>query len=59
MLYPFPVCPPPHGFPLSHPPQLASVRVFPNPPTYFCLPTLEFPYNGALSLHRAKGLFFH
>ena len=29
------------------------------PPTYFCFPTLAFPYTGALSLHWTKGLSSH
>jgi hypothetical protein len=34
-------------YPILHPP--ASMRVFPHPPTYSCLPTLEFSYTGASS----------
>jgi len=30
-----------------------------HPPTPSCLPTVAFPYTGALSLHRTKGLSFH
>ena len=29
------------------------------PPTHSLLPTLAFPYSGALSLHRSKGLSSH
>ena len=50
---PFPSFPP--GSPLSHPPSLCS-RTY---TTHFHLPTLAFPYTGALSLLRTKGLFSH
>jgi hypothetical protein len=45
--------------PLSYPPSplLLLWGCFPtHPPTYSDLPALEFPYTGALSLHRTKGL---
>ena len=48
--------------PLSHSPSLSFYVGVPPPthlPTYSHLPTLEFPYTGALSLHRTKGLFSH
>jgi hypothetical protein len=32
------------------------MRVFPHPTTHSCLPALAFPYTGASSLHRTKGL---
>ena len=57
MLSSFPVssletpCPTPH--------PAASMRVFPHPLTHSQLPTLAFPYNGASSLHRTKGLSLH
>jgi hypothetical protein len=35
------------------------MRVLSHPPTYSCLPSLAFPYTGALSLHRTKGLSSH
>ena len=37
----------------------ASMRVFLHPPTHSCLPTLKFPYTGASSLPRTKGLSSH
>ncbi|EAA20178.1 hypothetical protein [Plasmodium yoelii yoelii] len=40
-------------------PLLASMRVFPQPPTESSLPTLPFPYTGASSLPRTKGLCSH
>ena len=44
---------------LSHPPP-ASMRVCPTyTPTQSHIPALAFPYTGALSLHRTKGLFSH
>ena len=57
MLSPFPVSPPETPYPILPPP--ASMRVLPHPPTHFCLPILAFPYTGALSLHRTKGLSSH
>jgi hypothetical protein len=45
-----------NGNPLSLPPPPSSVRVFPHLSTYSYLPTLAFPYTGASSLHRTKGL---
>jgi hypothetical protein len=54
---PFPVPLPPN--PLSYYSTPASIRVFSHPPTYFCLPALEFPYIGTPSLHRTKGLTSH
>ena len=37
-------------------PPSASVRVLPHQPTNSCLNALAFPYPGASSLHRTKGL---
>jgi hypothetical protein len=37
----------------------ASMRVVPHLPTHSCLNTLAFPYTGASSLHRMKGLSSH
>ena len=46
--------------PLAHPPPLASMRVLPHSPIHHsCLTTLEFPYIGASSLHKTKGLPSH
>jgi hypothetical protein len=53
----FPI--PRSGNPLSNPPTPASIRVFPHPPTHSQLPALAFPYTGASSLHRIKGLSSH
>jgi hypothetical protein len=47
----------PPGDPHMIPRPPASMRVFPHPPAYYCLPALAFPYTEALSLHRTKGLF--
>jgi hypothetical protein len=51
------------GFPSKNPyftlPSLASMKMCPNTPTYSLLPTIEFLYTGASSLHRTKGLFSH
>jgi hypothetical protein len=44
-------------YPIS--PPSASVRVFPHLPTHYYLPALAFPYTGALSLHRTKGISSH
>jgi hypothetical protein len=57
ILSPFPV--PPPEIPYLFSPPLASMRVFPHPPTHSCFSVLVFPYTGALSLHRTKGLFSH
>ena len=57
MLSPFLVSPPQNL--LSHSPPPASMRVLPYPPIHSYLPVLAFPYTGASSLHRTKGLFFH
>jgi hypothetical protein len=56
-------------YPLSHFPaplqKPPSYLLFPwfydaaPPPTHSCLPTLTFPYPGASSFHRTKGLFSH
>jgi hypothetical protein len=43
-------------FPISLPPP--SIRVLPHSPTHPLLPTPAFPYTGAPSLHRSKGLFY-
>jgi hypothetical protein len=50
------------GFPLETPypiPTPASITVFPYPLTHSHLFTLAFPYTGASSLHRTKGLSSH
>ena len=57
MLSLFPVFP--SATPLYHSPPPACMRVLPHPPTHSCLHTLKFPYTGALSLHRTKGLSSH
>ena len=44
--------------PLSHAPP-ASMMVFLHPSTHSYLHALSFPYTGASSLHRTKGLSFH
>jgi hypothetical protein len=49
----------PSGNPISHTPSPAFMRVIPHPSTHTCLPALEFPYIGALSLQRTKGLSSH
>ena len=49
--------PPPETL-YSIPPSPASIRVFPDLPTHFCLPILAFPYTGASSLPRIKDLPF-
>jgi hypothetical protein len=54
MLSPFLISPPETLYPI--PPYPAPMRVFPCPPTYSCLPTFTFPYTGASSLHKTKGL---
>ena len=48
-----------HPIPHHILPLPASVRVFPYPPTHSCLPALVFPYIGASSIHRTKGLSSH
>ena len=57
MLFPFLVSPLQTPYPI--PTYPASVRVLPHPPTHFCLTALAFPYAGASSLHRTKGLSSH
>ena len=46
------------GFPSAtpYPNLLSSMRLLPHPPTHSHLTALAFPYTGALSLHRTKGL---
>jgi hypothetical protein len=45
--------------PIPSPPP-ASMSVFPHPPSHsHCLPTLAFPYTGALNNLRLKGRSFH
>jgi hypothetical protein len=44
-------------YPISHAP--ASMRVFPHSHTHSYIPTLAFPYTGALNTLRHKGLFSH
>ena len=56
LLSPFPVSPPETSYPFPPP---ASMKACPHPLTHSCLPTLAFPYTGASSLHRTKGLFSH
>ena len=56
MLSPFLVSPPKTPYPMPLP--SASMRVFPYPPTYSCLPTRALPHNGASSCHRNKGLSY-
>jgi hypothetical protein len=54
---------PPPGFPftnpLSHHPSLCLYEGASPPIHHSSLPTLAFPYTGALSLHRTKGLSSH
>jgi hypothetical protein len=50
MLTAFPISHPEIPYPINLP--LASMKVFPNPPTHSCLPTLAFPYTGASAIHR-------
>jgi hypothetical protein len=57
MLSPFPVSPPESPYPIPCLP--ATMGVFPHPPIHPHLPALAFPYTGASSLHRTKGLFSH
>jgi hypothetical protein len=57
MLSPFLVSP--AQTPYSIPPPPAFMRVFTNPPTQSCYPTLAFPYTGASCIHRTKGLSSH
>ena len=54
MLSPFLVSPLQFPYPISHLP--ATMRVLLHPHTYFCLPSIAFPYAKALSLHRTMGL---
>jgi hypothetical protein len=56
MLSPFLVLPG-NSLPTSAPP--ASMRLFPHPYPHSCLPSLAFPYPGALSLHKTKSLSSH
>jgi hypothetical protein len=55
---PFPD-PPPQETHYPIPLSLASMKVYPHPPTHSCLPAFEFPYTGKSRLHRTKGLFYH
>lgn len=48
----------PSGSPLFHPLSPCFYEGALSP-THFCLLILAFPYSGALSLHRAKGLSSH
>ena len=50
----FPLCKAPIPFPFP----FASMRVLPNPSIHSLLTVLAFPYSGASSLHRTKGLPF-
>ena len=45
--------------PILHPPLPASMRVLTYPPTHTYLTALKFPYIGALSFHRKKGISSH
>jgi hypothetical protein len=54
---PFPVSP--LEIPYSIPSLPASMRVFSYLSTHLCLTALAFPYTGASSLHRTKGLSSH
>ena len=58
MLSPFQV-----GFsstsPQFHPSPRASMKVLPHLPGHSCLTAPVFPYTGAWSLHRTKGLPSH
>jgi hypothetical protein len=49
----------PPEIPYPIPPPPASMRVLSNPPTHSHLPALAFPYTGALSFHKTKGLSSH
>ena len=53
MLSPFPVSP--LQTPYSTPPP-ASMKMLPYPPTHLCITALAFPYAGASSLYRTKGV---
>jgi hypothetical protein len=57
MLFPFQVSP--LANPIFIPPPPASMRVFPYPSTHSHLLDLKFPYLGASSLHKIKGLSSH
>jgi hypothetical protein len=57
MFSPFLVSPLQTPYPIPFP--TASVRVHTHIPTHSCLTALAFPYTGALSLHRTKGLPSH
>ena len=57
MLSPFLAYPLESPYIVPHP--TAFMKVYPYPPTYSCLPSLTFPYTGALSFHRTKGLSSH
>ena len=48
MLSPFLISPPKTPYLILPPPA--------HPPTHSCFPVLAFPYTGAQSLHRTKGL---
>ena len=54
---PFPVSPPETPYPIL--PSLASMQVFPHPPTHSFLPALSFPYTGVLGLHWTKDYSSH
>ena len=56
-LSPFPGFLSENPHPISPPP--ASMRLFLYLPTHSHFPILAFPYTGASSLHRTKGLSFH
>ena len=55
MLCPFQVSPS-SGNTLSYSSPSASMKVLPPSPNHSNLPSLAFPYTGASSLHRTKGL---
>ena len=55
MLSPFPL----FSLKSPYPNPPASMRVLAQPSTHFCRTTLAFPYTGALSLRRTKGLPSH
>ena len=57
MLFPFQVSLLGTPYPIVPPP--ASMRVLAYPPTHYFLPALAFPYTGALSILRTKGLSYH
>ena len=57
MLSPFLVCSLQTPYPVPFSP--ASMTVFPHPPSHSYFTTLAFPYTGASSIHRTKGLPSH